>query len=339
MPAEWEPHEATWLAWPYGDESFAGRIPAVENAYLSMIKALAPGELIRLVVRPEQAPSIVEKLEGASIPLARVNFVEADYVDVWTRDWGPTFVRNGGALAFVKWAYNAYGMKFPDILKDGDVPDKISILKKFERIEAGMIMEGGAIETNGAGVILTTEETLLNPNRNPGMSKNDTEKKLKELLGAETVVWLPHGLVNDHTDGHIDEVARFVSSDTILYAWEDEGENHARLAENLTALKAALPSSTLIPLPLPKMIYREDQLFEISDTTYHPDERAPASYCNFYIGNGAVLAPQFGHPNDGEALAVLKKSFPSRTIVPIDTTDLIYGGGGVHCITQQEPTA
>jgi agmatine deiminase len=262
---------------------------------------------------------------------------EANYVDVWVRDWGPTFVHKDGALAYVKWDYNGYGGKFPDVVKDGLVPDQVPALEKFERIDAGMVMEGGALETNGAGTIITTEECLLNPNRNPGMDKKTIEQKLKTLFGTKQIVWLKHGLLNDHTDGHVDELARFVSEDTVLYAWEDEGENHERLAENLAILKRELPNAKLIPLPLPTMIYSKDQLFLIKDSTYHPGERAPSSYCNFYIGNGVVLVPQFEDPNDSIALITLKQVFPDREVVGIDARDLIYGGGSVHCITQQEP--
>lgn len=335
LPAEWEPHYATWLAWPYGDESFMGRIPAAEAVYLSILKALTKAERVRLIVRPEQASEIVATLEKANISLAQVNLTEADYVDVWTRDWGPTFVRMDDGLGFVKWNFNAYGMRFPDILKDGNVPDKVPALEKFKRINAGMVMEGGAIETNGAGIIITTEQTLLNKNRNPAMNKSDVEKKFAELLGAERVIWLKHGLVNDHTDGHADEVARFISADTILYAWEDSGENHERMVENLMVLQKT--GFKLIPLPLPKMIYGGNQLFPVKDMTYRAGDRAPASYCNFYIGNSVVFVPQFNDRNDAGALAILKEAFPGREIIGIDATDLLYGGGGLHCITQQEP--
>ena len=190
-------------------------------------------------------------------------------------------------------------------------------------------MEGGAIESNGAGIILTTEETLLHKNRNPEMSKVETGEKLQSLLGAEKIIWLKRGLLNDHTDGHIDEIARFISRDTILYAWAEKGPNHERMVENLEILTSATDAEenpfTLIPLPLPSMKYAYDEI-------------APVSYCNFYVANNVVLVPQFNHANDSVALEILGKAFPGRDIIGIDSTDLIYGGGGIHCITQQEPT-
>lgn len=323
MPAEWQPHEATWLAWPYGDQSFAGRIPAAEAAFMFMIKALAGGERVKLIVRSEQKKEVEQKLKG----IQNVDFFETEYIDVWARDWGPTFLTNG---VYVKWNYDGYGGKFPGIIADGLVPDRVLAGGTYKRVEAGIAMEGGAIETNGAGAIIATEETLIRGNRNPGMSKSEYEKKFKELLGAERVVWLPHGLMNDHTDGHVDEVARFVSADTVLYAWEEKGENHERMSANLEVLKRA--GFKLIPLTLPQMFYDNTE-----SPNYDAGARAPASYCNFYVGNNVVLVPTFNDPADADAQKILKQAFPDHEIVPIPATDLIYGGGGVHCVTQQEP--
>jgi len=328
MPAEWERHGATWLAWPYGDESFAERIPAVEAAYLAIIRALSPRERVRLIVLASQKNEIEEKITDAGVPLSAIDIIEADYADVWTRDWGPTFVETGGRLAFVKWTYNAYGNKFPSLLKDDRVIERLTMLADLDKIDAGLVMEGGAVEVNGAGIVLTTEETLLNPNRNPGLSKSQTEAKVAALIGASKFIWLKRGLVNDHTDGHIDEIARFADEHTILYAWEDSGENHGIMEENLAILRGARGTDgnpfALIPLPLPKM--------------FHDDgTRAPASYCNFYIANGVVLVPEFDDANDEPAKKILRDAFPGREIIGIRSKDLICGGGGIHCVTQQEP--
>ena len=328
FPAEWERHAATWLAWPYDTVSFPDRVPAVEREYVRIIGALAQSEPVKLVIRPFQKREIIEKLSLGKVPMMNVELYEADYADVWIRDWGPTFVKADGEPAFVKWTYNAYGNRFPELLKDNTVIDQIPAFKKFKRIDAGFVMEGGAIETNGEGVILTTEETTLNTNRNLGMPREYFEERFDHLLGAKKVVWLKRGLFNDHTDGHVDEVARFVDSDTILYAWTDSGPNHEITSENLDILKRATDAKgrpfKLIPLPLPEVKYDWGEL-------------APGSYCNFCIGNTVVLVPQFSDPHDARAEEILRKAFPGRTILGTDLTDILYGGGGLHCITQQEP--
>ncbi len=328
VPAEWEPHSATWLAWPYGNESFADRIPSIEYIYLRIISVLCRNERIRLIVRPQQRKEVQEKIVSAQIDLSQIDLLEADYADVWARDWGPTFVSENGKIAFVKWIYNAYGNKFPELVKDNAVVDQLPLLRDIERLDSNIVMEGGAIEVNGTGTVLTTEETLLNKNRNAELTREQIEQKIHSCIGTKKMIWLKRGLLNDHTDGHIDEIARFVSADTIIYAWADTGVNHDIMSENLEILKNATDSLhspfKLIPLPLPSMQYGNG-------------ESAPVSYCNFYIGNGVVLVPQFDHPNDSQAREILADTFPGREIIGIDSTDLIYGGGGIHCITQQEP--
>ena len=325
---EWARHSATWLAWPHDAESFPDRIPAIEREYVRMIGALAKSETVKLIVRRLQKKEVVEKLATGKVRMTNVELYEADYADVWIRDWGPTFVNAASQQAFVKWTYNAYGNQFPELLKDDNVIDQLPALEKFARTDAGFVMEGGAIEGNGAGTLLTTEECLLNINRNAGMPRERTEGRFAELLGTQKVIWLKRGLLNDHTNGHVDEIARFVAYDTILYAWTEYGENHDIMRENREVLEQATDSNgrpfKLIPLPLPKL-------------KYDWGEQAPASYCNFYIANTIVFVPEFGHENDEVAKAILRAAFPERTILGIDSTDLIYGGGGVHCITQQEP--
>lgn len=328
FPPEWSPHTATWLAWPYDTTSFPDRVPAVEREYVRIIGVLAESETVKLIVRPHQKREIIEKLAEGKVEMLNVEFYEADYADVWTRDWGPSFVTQNKKPAFVKWTYNAYGERFPELLKDDTVVDQIPAFEKFARTDAGFVMEGGAIEGNGAGTILTTEECLLNINRNAGMSREDIGGKFDQLLGTKKIIWLKKGLLNDHTDGHVDEIARFVAHDTILYAWTEEGANHEIMRENLEILKSATDANgrtfNLIPLPLPRF-------------SYDWGEEAPASYCNFYIANKVVLVPQFGDKNDEQAKEILRIAYPNRTIIGIDSTDLIYGGGGMHCITQQEP--
>ncbi len=328
FPSEWSRHAATWLAWPYDTVSFPDRVAAVEREYVRIIGTLAQSETVKLVVRPFQRKEIIEKLAAGGVAMQNVELYDADYADVWVRDWGPTYVSINGKPGFVKWTYNAYGNRFPELLKDDAVIDQLPGFEKLARLDAGFVMEGGAIDTNGDGVIVTTEETLLNINRNAGMSREHIEDRFKDLLGAEKIIWLKKGLLNDHTDGHVDEVARFVAQDTILYAWTEKGPNHELMAENLEILKTSTDSNgkqfKLIPLPLPTVNYDWDEL-------------APASYCNFYPANNLVLVPQFGDPNDAVAKEIIGKAFPGRTVLGVDSTDLLYGGGGLHCITQQEP--
>lgn len=328
FPPEWSPHKATWLAWPYDTVSFPDRVPAVEREYVRIIGILAQNELVKLIVRPFQKKEITEKLAAGKVALRNVELYEADYADVWIRDWGPSFIAVDGKSGFVKWTYNAYGNRFPELLKDDTVVDQIPPFRKFARVDAGFVMEGGAIEGNGESVLLTTEECLLNINRNSGMSREHLEKRMRELVGAQKIIWLKRGLLNDHTDGHVDEIARFVSRDTILYAWTERGDNRKIMAENLEILREARDEAgkpfTLMPLSLPSVRYRWG-------------EEAPASYCNFYIANKVVLVPQFGDKHDSEAKDILRKTFSTRTIFGVDSTDLLYGGGGLHCITQQEP--
>lgn len=336
MPGEWERHKATWLAWPYGEQSFEGCIPQVEQTYTRIIAALSPHETVRIILRGEQKEEVASKLSSAGIDLKTIDFLEADYTDVWARDWGPSFAEVDRKKGFIKWTYNAYGNKFEELLKDNTVVDQVPYLRDFVRVDAGLVLEGGAIEPNGVGVVLTSEETLLNLSRNPGMSRGQIEAAVGPLIGASRWVWLKRGLINDHTDGHIDEIARFTSLDTIVYAWEEKGgPNHEILADNLATLQKAVDQGgkpfRLVPLPIPSM-------------TFSDGEPAPTSYCNFYIANNVVLVPQFNHPNDAQAMDILRSVFPDRHPIGVDSTYLLFGGGspdqgggGIHCITQQEP--
>ena len=332
MPAEWEPHEAIWLAWPYDEITFPDRVEKAEDVFVRMIKALEGSERVELLVLDEEMKERArEKLAAGGVGEDAVIFRVTDYADVWLRDTGPIFVRNGsGGKVITKWIFNSWGGKFPELLKDGEIPGKIAQWKDLPLVKAEAIVEGGAIDVNGAGMCLTTEQCLLNENRNPGMTKADVEKFLGDFLGVRKTIWLGEGLLNDHTDGHIDELARFVSQGTIVCAFEDDedDENYATLRANYEMLLAATDLDgkpfNIIKLPMPHV-------------TYDDGEKAPVSYTNFYIGNAVVLAPVFNDGNDGQALEILAKCFPGRKLVPIDCSDIIYGGGAVHCMTQQEP--
>lgn len=309
MPAEWEPHRAVWLAWPYDKVTFGSlnekdekvnpdRLKIVEGIFTKIIEALKGSEEVKLLTRNE-----------------------VEYADVWTRDYMPTFVKTAeGKTVAIKWIYNAYGEKFTDLLKDNDVWGKLNEKLKIETIETSIILESGAFETNGAGVLLTTEECILKRNLN----KEEAEKVFAKYLGMSKVIWLKKGLVNDHTDGHIDELARFVSPSKILCAYEedDKDSNFQILKNNYEVLVQV--GFDVVKLPMPHM-------------TYSNGMKTPASYTNFYIGNKVVLVPSFNDPNDLKALEIIQACFPERKTVQIDCSELIYGGGALHCITQQEP--
>ena len=330
MPAEWEPHEAIWLAWPYDEITFPDRVEKAEDTFVEMIKALEGSERVELLVLDEDMKERAQvKLADGGVGKDAVRFHLMDYADVWLRDTGPIFVRDGSCgKVITKWVFNSWGGKFPELLKDGEIPGKIARWKNLPLVKAEAVVEGGAIDVNGAGMCLTTEQCLLNENRNPGMMKADVEKFLGDYLGVRKTIWLGDGLLNDHTDGHIDELARFVSRDTIVCAFEEDedDENYATLRANYEILSAATDLDgkpfNVIKLPMPHVRYDDG-------------EKAPVSYTNFYIGNTVVLAPVFNDENDGRALEILAKCFPGRKLVPVDCSDIIYGGGAVQCMPQR----
>jgi len=332
MPAEWEKHNSIWMAWPHDKVSFPDRIEKVEKAYVEIIYALYRYEVVRLLVLDDAMQDRAEMLlTGAGVDLSQVVFYQVNYADVWTRDYGPVFVKNSdGEVAWVKWQNDAYGKKFEELLIDNEVFKTLKDNVGYKMFETKFVLEGGAVEVNGAGTLLTTEQCLLR-NRNNGKTKEENEAILKEMLGVKNIIWLKDGLMNDHTDGHIDEVARFVSPTKILCAYEENeaDENYEILKENFEILENTLDHDgnkfEVIKLPMPHM-------------TYDDGTKAPVSYANFYIGNEVVLASIFNDPNDTKALEILQSCFPDKKVIGIVCTDLIYGGGGIHCITQQEPS-
>jgi agmatine deiminase len=258
--------------------------------------------------------------------------------DVWFRDYGPLFVKRpapGGRaeVAMTKWRFNAWGGKYDSLLPDDAIPHKLQPKLGFPLFEAGIVMEGGSIEVNGRGTLLTTRQCLLNKNRNPTMSQPDIERKLADFLGVRHFLWLGEGIEGDDTDGHVDDVARFVAPGVVVAAVEDDADdpNHVPLRENLEALRGMVDQDgaplTVVELPMPGFV--EDG----------EGGRLPASYANFYIGNGAVLLPTFGHANDERATRIVQKLFPTRAVVPIRAEDLVFGMGTFHCVTQQQPAA
>ncbi len=333
MPAEWEPHAATWLAWPHNAETWpgAGTLAAVEQTYLEIVAALVAGESVHILVNDGPTGQRVHTLcRERSIEEDRVVLHRIRTDDAWIRDYGPNFlVHASGSVAANVWGFDSWGGKY-DWQWDDRAGMEIVRRVGCEVFEPGIVLEGGAIESNGRGVCLTTEPCLLNPNRNGGLSREVMETYLKDYLGVTQVIWLAGSLEGDDTDGHIDNLARFVDTDTVLCAYEENPNdpNHRGLLENRRRLDRATDAHgrpfTVRPLPLPGPV-----------APY--GERLPASYANFYIGNRAVLLPVYGHANDARAEEILTDCFPGRTVVPIDGTQLVVGLGGIHCITQQQP--
>jgi len=337
MPAEWEAHEATWLSWPRRDGiSFPGLYERVPALWCRMIEELSLGELVHVHVTDEPDEQLIraELARSGRVRRDRVFLHRIPTDEPWCRDHGPTFVVRGPAvgleLAIVDWRYNAWGGKYPPFDQDDEVPRRIAELLDVRRFEPGIVMEGGALDVNGMGTVLTTESCLLNPNRNPGLSRTEIERYLADYLGARTVVWLGGEVEGDDTDGHVDDLARFVSARAVVTIVEDDpaDENYEALQDNLCRLRAARDQDgqplEVMTLPTPGVVEREGQ-------------RLPASYANFYVGNEVVLVPTFAHSRDEDALAILARCFPSRRIVGVDCRDLVWGLGAFHCATQQQP--
>lgn len=333
MPAEWHEHHATWIAWPHDPITFPQRVQTVEKVFATIIYYLHLNENVELLVLNEEMQNQAEKILRLNyVDINKTTFHQVNYADVWTRDYAPTFLinRSNKEKAWVKWKYNAYGNKFAELLKDNEASYQIENYLNQTMFESGIIMEGGAVDVNGKGSLITTEECLLNKNRNPNLSKQQIENKLKNYLGVNNIIWLKQGIIGDHTDGHVDEIARFVNENTIICAYEENKNdpNFEILKNNFQTLQNATDQNgkpfELVKLPMPQM-------------NYDDDERAPVSYANFYIANKSVLVPQFSHKNDQVAIDILQELFMDREIIGIDCKNIIYGGGAIHCITQQQP--
>ena len=333
MPAEWERHDAIWLSWPHDPITFPDRVEKAENIYVELIRAISACEKVNLFVRDDAMKKRAKiYLKEGGVNLGDIIFHVYDYADVWFRDYGPIFLvnKNNGSLAMTHWIFNAWGGKYETLMKDTNIPDFINQQMKLPCFKPGIILEGGSIEVNGKGTLLTTEQCLLNKNRNPHLTRENIEEYLREYLGVSHIIWLKNGIEGDDTDGHIDDIARFVNPTTVLCAYEEDknDENYPILLESYETLFKAKDQDgkrlNIIKLPMPGFIVDEEG-------------RLPASYANFYIGNKVVLAPIFGHENDKRALDIIQAQFPDRRVVGINCTDLVYGLGTIHCISQQQP--
>ena len=318
MPAEWEPHLATWIAWPHNRADWPGRFAPIPWVYGEIVRKLSEMERVRILIQSDalekQARRILEKV-GAN--LDAVEFFERETNRVWTRDYCPLFVKNRrGETALTAWRFNAWA-KYDNWQKDATVPAYLGKRLKLPVFSPGMVLEGGSIDVNGAGVLLTTEECLLSPvqARNPELSRLEIERRLSDYLGVDRVVWLRTGIAGDDTHGHVDDLARFVNPETVVLCAEADPADYATL--RVAGLK-------VVKLPMPRPLVFDRQ-------------RLPASYANFYIANGLVLVPTFNDPNDRAALTILAKQFPDREVVGINCTEFIWGLGALHCMTQQEP--
>jgi agmatine deiminase len=332
MPAEWEQHEAVWLSWPHNKNTFPN-LTFVEDAYIRFIAGIVPSERVELFVPTPLLNRMVKaRLRSGGIDLSRVTIRTVHYSDVWIRDYGPTFVVNPALKrsAMVRWDFNAWGEKYEDQIADGQVPVDMNRWLDLPVFRPGIILEGGSIDTNGRGAVLTTRACLLNKNRNPNLTKDEIEEYLKEYLGAVKIIWLNRGVAGDDTDGHIDDIARFVAPSTIVCAYEENpaDENYAALKENFEILTQATDQEdkpfTVLKLPMPAPVVSGD-------------ERYPASYTNFYIGNSVVIVPVFDDPHDGDAIRIIQELFPERTVMGINARAMVEGFGTFHCATQQQP--
>ena len=336
MPAEWEPHVGTWFSWPRPEGiSFPGKYDTVPPVYAELIRHLVQVEEVHINVwHAEMEAWVRGLLRENRTPLDRVQFHHFPSYEPWCRDHGPIFlVRDQGGRherAIVDWGYNAWGGKYPPFDLDDAIPQHVAKFRNLPLFSPGIVMEGGSLDVNGCGTLLTTEACLLNPNRNPDLDRGQIESHLRDYLGVRNILWLGDGIVGDDTDGHVDDLTRFVDANTVVTVVEPDptDENHAPLKENSERLRTMKDQDgrvlRVVELPMPGRIE-------------HDGQRLPASYANFYIANGIVLVPTYRDPRDAEALRILQSVFPKHRVIGVDSMELIWGLGSFHCISQQEP--
>jgi agmatine deiminase len=333
MPAEWEPHAATWLGWPHNTSDWPGKFAPIPWVYGEIVRRLVPGERVRILVNSKTHEAAARRvLSKAGVAPDQIDFLRFATNRGWTRDFGPIFVKRGAQNAIARFHFNAWA-KYKDWQKDDRIPDLAAKHLKVPAIEHSIILEGGSIDVNGRGTLLTTEECLLDPKvqtRNPGLSRAEIEAVLRDALGATNVLWLGKGIAGDDTHGHVDDLCRFVNAKTIVLCRESDpkDENYRALEENRERLQGmrledgSRPEIASLPMPAP---------------LYFEGRRLPASYANFYIANSGVLVPTFNDPNDRVALGRLAELIPDRPVIGIHAVDLVWGLGTLHCLTQQEP--
>ncbi|WP_343690630.1 agmatine deiminase family protein [Chitinophaga sp.] len=334
FPAEFHPHVATWLSWPHKEASWPGKINAIYPYYSQFVKYLAMSELVRINVADEaMKAAAAAHLQQAGVQMDKVEFFLHPTNDAWCRDHGPAFLINPTAAekkVIVDWGYNAWGGKYPPFDKDDVIPTLIANHYKLPVFHPGIVMEGGSVEFNGAGTVLTSTCCLLNENRNPHLTQAQIETYLQDYYGVDQVLWVAEGIIGDDTDGHIDDTVRFVNEDTVLTVVESnkQDENYELLQGNLEQLKGMRllngKQLNVVELPMP-------------DAVVFDDQRLPASYANFYISNQHVIVPTYRCAQDDKALQIIQECFKTREVVGIDSTEIIWGLGSFHCLSQQEP--
>lgn len=335
FPAEFAKHDAMWLSWPHKEASWPGKLDSIFPSYIQFIKIVSLTERVCInVVDAAMQNFATGLMQAAGVDMNRIQFFMHPTNDAWCRDHGPSFlIRNNPdqPKAIVDWNINAWGGKYPPYDLDDVIPTLIAKEKQLPLFYPNIIMEGGSVDFNGAGTVLTSKCCLLNPNRNPHLNQAQIEKYLCDYYGVQQVLWVSEGIVGDDTDGHIDDTVRFVNEDTVVTVVEEnkESENYALLQQNLTELKQMRllngKQLNIIELPMPADVIYEDQLL-------------PASYANFYISNGHVVVPTYRCAQDDKALQIIQACFPTREVVGIDSTDIIWGLGSFHCLSQQEPS-
>jgi len=334
FPAEFAKHDAMWLSWPHKEESWPGKIASIYPSYTEFIKIVALTEKVCInVVDEKMKNSAIKMLHLAGANMDQVQFFMHPTNDAWCRDHGPSFLinKNTNSKAIIDWNINAWGGKYPPYDLDDVIPTKIAQALQLPLFNPGIIMEGGSVDFNGAGAVLTSKCCLLNPNRNPHLNQDQIEQYLMDYYGVDQVLWVSEGIVGDDTDGHIDDTVRFVNEDTVVTVVEENvlSENYDLLQQNLKELKAMRllngKALNVIELPMPADVIYEGQML-------------PASYANFYISNGHVIVPTYKCAQDDKAMQIIQSCFTDRKVVGIDSTDIIWGLGSFHCLSQQEPS-
>lgn len=334
FPAEFAPQSAMWLSWPHKEASWPGKIESIYPVYSQFVRLVSEGQVVNINIADEQMKArAISHLQAANVDLHKVTFFMHPTNDAWCRDHGPAFLINPSATqkkVIVDWGYNAWGGKYPPFDLDDVVPTRIAEHYGIPVFHPGIVMEGGSVDFNGRGSVLTTTSCLLNENRNPELSQKDIERYLIDYYGVDNILWLGDGIVGDDTDGHIDDITRFVNADTVVTVIEQNrnDENYHPLQENLKMLqKMRLENGkqmNIVELPMPSPVVFEGM-------------RLPASYANFYISNEYVVVPTFRDKNDEKALSILQECFSNRKVVGLDSVDIIWGLGSFHCLSQQEP--
>ncbi len=333
LPAEWEPQAAVWLSWPHNRSTWPGQFRPIPPVFAAIVAQISRFEAVRINCGADLQPRAKQLCLAAGADRSRVTFYNHPTNDAWCRDHGPIFVKNDrtGEVAVTDWVHNAWGGKYPPYDLDNKIPPSIARKLKLRRFENNMVLEGGSIDVNGCGSLLTSEQCLLNQNRNPHLTRHEIERNLEDYLGVKQVLWVGEGIVGDDTDGHIDDITRFFKADGFITCVEprQRDPNHKFLSENLERLRGfrtpAGGKIEIVELPMPEPFGFRGQ-------------RVPASYANFLVVNGAVLVPQFRQrKRDAAACAILGDCFPGREVVPIDCYHLIWGLGTLHCISQQQP--